>query len=358
MSSDTMNASSTHRSQGEARVAGAGWPGPALFDAGAASSALLADPRLVASAVGRPARPVVWLLSDDKAGHVNQLRGLGERLEALSGARLVWVSCRRHRVSWWQALAARQPRIEAPAPDLVIGAGSGTHALLLACRGFRDALTVVLMRPGFPSRWVDLKVIPEHDRPAARGDILATQGALTAVRPNPRLSAARRGLVLLGGESPHFHWRDDSILDQLLTLLREYPDWRWTVTSSRRTPAPLVARLRELRAPNLRFHHHDDTPVDWLPHQLRAHRVAWVSPDSVSMLYESLTAGVATGTLDLACTGKARVAGGIRALCRRGQVLAWRDRAALMAASARPPHLWEANRVAHWLIDRYQEARL
>jgi len=335
-----------------------GWPGPALFDAGAASSALFADPRLTDRLARRPERPVVWLLSDDKAGHVNQLRGLGERLEALRGARLVWISCRRHRVSWWQALAARPPRIEAPAPDLVIGAGSGTHPLLLACRGFREALTVVLMRPSFPSRWVDLKVIPEHDRPAARGDILATQGALTAVQPNPRLSAARRGLVLLGGHSPHFHWRDDTILEQLITLLREYPDWRWTVTSSRRTPAPLVARLGDLSAPNLRFHHHDHTPVDWLPRQLRAHRVAWVSPDSVSMLYESLTAGVPTGTLDLATTGKARVAGGIRTLQGRGQIRGWRDRAALMGdAIPRPPHLWEANRVAHWLIDRYEEAR-
>ncbi|UWN49092.1 hypothetical protein ASALC70_01287 [Alcanivorax sp. ALC70] len=26
-------------------------------------------------------------------------------------------------------------------------------------------------------------------------------------------------------------------------------------------------------------------------------------------------------------------------------------------AIPRPPHLWEANRVAHWLIDRYEEAR-
>ena len=353
-----MNASSANRSRSEARLPDAGWPGPALFDAGVASSALLADLDPMVRTARRPARPVVWLLSDDKAGHVNQLRGLGERLVALSGARLVWISCRRHRVSWWQALAARPPRIEAPTPDMVIGAGSGTHALLLACRGFRDALTVVLMRPGFPSRWVDLKVIPEHDRPAARGDILATQGALTAVQPNPGLSAGRRGMVLLGGDSPHFHWNDDSIFDQLVTLLREYPQWRWTVTSSRRTPAPLVARLRNLSAPNLRFYHHDDTPVDWLPRQLRAHRVVWVSPDSVSMLYESLTAGVATGTLDLPGTGKARVAGGIRALRQRGQIQAWQDRAALMSSSSRPPHLWEANRVAHWLLDRYQEARL
>ncbi len=164
--------------------------------------------------------------------------------------------------------------------------------------------------------------------------------------------------MLLGGHSPHFHWRDDSVLEQLITLLREYPDWRWTVTSSRRTPAPLVARLGDLSAPNLRFHHHDHTPVDWLPRQLRAHRVAWVSPDSVSMLYESLTAGVPTGTLDLATTGKARVAGGIRTLQGRGQIRGWRDRAALMGdAIPRPPHLWEANRVAHWLIDRYEEAR-
>lgn len=354
-----MDRPSSNRPGGSARgtVAGADWPGT-LFDGALAPSGVSVGAGVGPVAGRRLWRPVVWLLSDGKAGHVNQLRGLGERLETLRGARLVWVSSRRHRATWWQALAGRPPRIDAPAPDLVIGAGSGTHPLLLACRGYRDAMTVVLMRPGFPSRWVDLKVIPEHDRPVARGDILATQGALTAVRPNPALITDRRALVLLGGQSPHFHWDSDAILDQLTTLLREYPDWRWTVTSSRRTPDALIERLANLGAPNLRFYHHDDTAVDWLSQQLRAHRVAWVSPDSVSMLYEALTAGLPTGILALRTTGKRRLVSGIRTLHERGQLQDWRARAALMQDfSGRPWHLWEANRVAHWLIDRYEEGR-
>ncbi|AFT71925.1 Protein containing DUF1022 [Alloalcanivorax dieselolei B5] len=333
------------------------WPGRAFFDIGAPPpEPLLAsmDPLWLA----RPlVRPVVWLLNDGKAGHVNQLRGLGERLETLCGAQLIWLSCREYRVSPWRAVMGRAPAIDAPAPTIIIAAGSGTHTLLMACRRQYDAMTVVLMRPSFPGRWADLKVIPEHDNPPARGDILTTQGAITAVHPNPALIGESRGLILVGGESPHFQWDSEAIYQQLQTLSRDYPHWQWAVTSSRRTPPALVARLQQLTQPNVRFFHHEQTPVDWLPQQLRQSRVAWVSPDSVSMLYESLTAGVLTGMLELHPGGKKRVVDGVRKLQQRGLVAAWQQRHTLMEAkTVRAAHLWEANRVAHWLIERYRDA--
>ena len=36
--------------------------------------------------------PVVWLLTDNKPGHRNQLRGLAERLQARAGAHGVWIN--------------------------------------------------------------------------------------------------------------------------------------------------------------------------------------------------------------------------------------------------------------------------
>ena len=96
--------------------------------------------------------PVVWLLTDNKPGHRNQLKGLGNRLRVLAGASTYWIDVSPTKVPLWRALLASSPRMEAslPRPDLVIAAGSGTHRLLLALRKRRGTRTLVIMKPAFP----------------------------------------------------------------------------------------------------------------------------------------------------------------------------------------------------------------
>lgn len=47
--------------------------------------------------------PVVWLLTDNKPGHKNQLKGLGNRLRVLTGAALYWISAEEYPVPLWRA---------------------------------------------------------------------------------------------------------------------------------------------------------------------------------------------------------------------------------------------------------------
>lgn len=301
--------------------------------------------------------PVVWLLTDHKPGHRNQLRGLGERLQARADARLVWIGADRYPVSLLQALRRRPPAVDAPRPDLIIAAGTGTRNLLLACRGL-GALTVVLMRPSFPLRWVDLAIIPAHDSPQHRPHVLVTRGVLNAVTPRREPVHERRGLILLGGPSRHFEWENGQVYGQVLTLARDYPDWHWTLTSSRRTPASLVQQLQELSQPNLRYYHHDQTPPEWLPETLAASRLAWVTPDSVSMVYEAITAGLPTGLFRLEPVRGSRVARGLQGLLDDGLAKDWGQRQQLMTADPeQSPSLWEADRAAAWLLERYKDLR-
>jgi mitochondrial fission protein ELM1 len=97
--------------------------------------------------------PVVWLLTDNKPGHRNQLKGLGNRLRVLAGASTYWVDASTVPVPLWRALLGSAPRMEAslPRPDLVIAAGSGTHRLLLALRKLRGTRTLVIMKPAIAS---------------------------------------------------------------------------------------------------------------------------------------------------------------------------------------------------------------
>lgn len=50
---------------------------------------------------------------------------------------------------------------------------------------------------------------------------------------------------------------------------------------------------------NMRIFAHDETPVGWLEDTLNDSEIAWVTPDSISMVYEALSANCKVGVFDL-----------------------------------------------------------
>ena len=131
------------------------------------------------SHTGSPA-PVVWLLTDNKPGHHNQLKGLGNRLRVLAGASVSEIDATEAPPPLWRALLGVAPAMDKALgrPNLIIAAGSGTHRLLLSLRRLRKVKTVVLMKPGFPLNWVDAAIIPEHDKVPPARHVLATEGVI------------------------------------------------------------------------------------------------------------------------------------------------------------------------------------
>ncbi|EMP54023.1 hypothetical protein MSNKSG1_18155 [Marinobacter santoriniensis NKSG1] len=299
--------------------------------------------------------PVVWLITDGKPGHRNQLKGLGNRLRVLAGASLHWLDAREISTPLWRVLLGAPPALpDLPDPDLIVAAGTGTHRLILALRRVRNSKTLVLMKPSFPLNWVDAAIIPEHDDVSASDRVLVSEGVINSITPLAKLTTKHEALVLIGGPSPHFHWDSDAIASQLSQLPASYPDWRWTISDSRRTPADLRQRLAELAAPRVTVVSSDQTHENWLAHQLSASRAAWVTPDSMSMVCEAVTSGVPTGLLELPSKGHSRVALGIARLAERGRIAHWRDHPAVMSARLRhDSKLWEADRAARWVIKRF-----
>lgn len=296
--------------------------------------------------------PVVWLLTDNKPGHKNQLKGLGNRLRVLMGASLYWVKASDYPVPLWRALLGVAPPMDAalPKPDLIVAAGTGTHRLLLALR--RLGKTLVLMKPAFPLSWVDAAIIPTHDEAKPTNNILQTEGVINTITPLARLTSKPESLILVGGHSEHFDWDEDAILNQVSDLIARYPQWRWTITDSRRTPETTSERLAELQSPKISVVHHTRTHDDWLSHQLAASRAVWVTPDSISMVCEAATSGVPTGLLNLNARANSRVANGVKRLAERGLIAHWADHAGVMADQAeRHERLWEADRAARWVAD-------
>ena len=295
-------------------------------------------------------RPVVlWRFSDGRAGHDSQSLGLARALAArrpLSLHTLGPDCCRR---AWRYWMRGRFPPGEAlPAPDILLGAGHATHPALLAARRARGGRALVLMRPSLPLSWFDLCVIPAHDRPPARPNVLVTRGVLSRVGPGGRHDAAR-GLVLIGGPSRHHGWDADRLLDQLRALRAARPVRHWTLALSPRTPPGFDSALRALGMAPYRDAH----DPDWLAAQLADAGEVWVTADSVSMLCEALASGARVGVLAMPVRRPGRVTRALDDLVAGGWLA---PPGSLCLAEPVPAPLDEAARCAKWLEQRWLAA--
>lgn len=291
---------------------------------------------------------IIWMVVDGKPGHMNQSLGLAE---ALSRATLTEV----HRLSalpalraWLALLLKRAPDAALPAPDLIVGAGHATHLTLLAGRRACGGRSIVLMKPSLPRTRFDLCILPAHDGVAADARTLVTEGALNRIRPSSTLDPTL-GLILIGGESKHFEWDSDAVQVQIKSILTRTPETRWTLATSRRTPADFLAQLPP--APNLAVVPHTATSPDWLPAQFAQSGTVWVTPDSASMVYEALTVGAAVGVFDLPVNPTSRVGRAIAHLADAQRVTRFVNWCTHGALHPNMHPLAEADRCAHWILE-------
>lgn len=296
---------------------------------------------------------VIWRLMDGKPGHENQTLGLLKALERLAAERgMAEPQCLDmplgdFRYTLWDWLFKRfRPGFLKPRPDLIIGAGHRTHWPMLCARRSFGGKAIALMSPSLPSACFDLVIAPAHDGLTGR-NVIVTQGVLNAMRP-AELKRAGYTLVLIGGVSKHFVWNDAQVLAQLDEVMARHPQVR--ITDSRRTPDALRAELAA-RWP-VTYQPWEKCPPGWLAHELAVAENAWVTEDSVSMIYEALTAGCAVGLVGLEPAGSkaGRLARGIRQLEQEGLVSKLPALANGEVLRVAEPSLNEANRVVRLLL--------
>ena len=296
----------------------------------------------------------LWLITDNKPGHRSQLQGLAQALAARTAIETHWIDAPGGLAAFRHWLTGRFPPGAAlPDPDFILIAGHRTHLAGLAARRARGGKLIALMRPSLPLRWFDLCVIPQHDRPPARANVIATRGVLNTARPSPEREADK-GLFLIGGPSKHHSWDTPALLAQIDAILAATPAMRWTLTTSRRTPADTESALLALRDRGVNVRPVRDTPPGWAMAQVARSAQAWVTEDSVSMVYESLTAGAATGLLAVPRLGETRITAGVAELQRAGLVTAFADWVRTGQLAAPLERLAEADRVAEAVLARFR----
>lgn len=284
----------------------------------------------------RTSPATIWCVEDDRPGHQRQLAGLAQALQNLQPVRIC-------RVAWGH------PHTQLPAPDLILTAGRRSHWRGLYLRWRHGGKLLALMNPGLPRPLFDLCVVPEHDGFSPSSKMLLSQGPLNPVRP-ASAAAADSGLILVGGPCRHYRWTDAHLSAQIQRLQTSLPAVNWTLTTSRRTPASFLDLIRQQANPNLRLAPLAETGADWLLHQYARSGVIWVSEDSASMVYESLSCGAAVGILTVPERRPSRVSAGIQRLLQQGRLARLEDVEALGKMPQASAPLQEATRIARDII--------
>lgn len=295
----------------------------------------------------------ILLLTDGKPGHENQSLGLIGAID-----RLTPVGVERMRISKRRLAALLQVPSPERQPALIIGAGHRTHLPMLALSRRSHAPCVLLMKPTIPAAFFDLCIIPEHDlgRSDAGPHTIVSKGALNRVPPLAD-TTKHGGLILIGGASKAHDWNEAKVVEAVTAIIERGRDRPWRITDSRRTPDGTLDRISKA-CPEVAAYPHTSTGAEWLPQRLSEAAEVWVTSDSISMIYESLSSGAHVGLIPMPRKKPGRVARGVDQLIEDGWITPFEAWLRSNELPAPPRILREADRCATLVLERYLPDRL
>ncbi|USE82802.1 ELM1/GtrOC1 family putative glycosyltransferase [Acinetobacter tibetensis] len=289
-------------------------------------------------------------VSDGKAGHRSQALGLFKAIQRQSSETVSFEEISIEDLALFPLLLGlfrrSIPQLKT-APDFIFGVGSHTQLrVLLLGKIYTQAKTVILMKPNYPFAWFNYSVIPEHDGISASDRVIVTQGALNPI-VNEQRHQSGRILIALGGSSKRHQWHEDKVFASLEHIVKQHPNNEIIITTSRRTPEPFVERLKRYTfLPHVHFFPVEQTPQGWIFEEMQKAEAVWVTEDSISMIYEALTAGCRVGVIAMDRTKQDRITTSVDGLLAKGIV----SKSLLLAQLPEPNAFKEAERVATYLL--------
>ena len=295
----------------------------------------------------------IWKIVDGKQGHESQSDGL---IAAIRKKREIEEFVVRTEdlpnpfcmlLHW--IIRKKPSAFPSQAPDVIIGAGHKTHAAMLLAKSFCGGLTVVLMKPSLPLKRFDVVVVPKHDAVAPLENSIETNGVLNAVA-FVKNKDIQKGLFLIGGESSHYRWDNARIATQIKEVVLQDAKVQWALTTSRRTPETFLELLQDIQVNIVPIEETDST---WMHAQFNSSGQIWVTPDSVSMVYEALSSGAATFVFSLEKNANhSRVRSGLACLVEDGAVMQYETWKEDPKKQHKPHAFDEASRVASFILER------
>ncbi len=312
---------------------------------------------------------------DGRPGHEKQTRGIIRALKrmtpvtvtkvtvpikSLSSALLDWLS-----FFCLQSLK-RGPEKRESVSQLLIGTGSHTHLAMLAHPDRGKSRVVTCMTPAhcFLSSF-DLCFVPEHDEVKERTNIFTTIGP-----PNTCYNRGHhdleKGLIVVGGADEKSHtWNSETVVTQIQCIIEIQSNIQWTLSSSPRTPQKCNEMLKELAAKNFHasFFPFAETQPGWIEEKYDECTWAWVTADSMSMIFEALTAGCKVGILPVTWKKERnKFQKSVASLLAQKRVVSYEVWNEQKKSEKQPwanhPPLDEASRCAGEILERWWPSRL
>ena len=242
-------------------------------------------------------------VSDGKAGHRSQAVGLYTAMQRQSADEVTFEEVSIDQLPVFSLLSAifnKNITALQQQPDYIFGVGSHTQLrILLLGRVYPQTKTIILMKPNFPVTWFDYAIIPEHDGVEASEHVITTQGALNPI-VNEQRHQQNRFLIALGGSSKRHQWNEAKVLASIQQIVDLHPQAEIILTTSRRTPKEFLDHLNEKAfVSRLKIFPVEQTPQGWIFEEMQQAEAVWVTEDSVSMIFEALTAGCRVGIIEI-----------------------------------------------------------
>jgi mitochondrial fission protein ELM1 len=192
----------------------------------------------------------------------------------------------------------------------VVSAGSETYyANKVLAQQLGCPCAAIMLPRGYRYNF-DLIIAQEHDRPPQRTNILSLPINLTWVEPQglwtPQAGEPCVGLII-GGDSVHGNLDINLLRRRLEQIQQLFPDHRFWLTTSRRTPATVERMLKEFNFDRTLFYSQEKSNP--IPDMLQHCAYVFLTADSSSMISEAVSFGqscveILAGREDLPAGGK------------------------------------------------------
>ena len=184
--------------------------------------------------------------------------------------------------------------------DLFIGTGSRTHVPMLSSRPNKTVKVVTCMTPAsYLKGKFDLCFVPYHDQVTRAENIFFTVGPPNLSKQSTTHDPTK-SLILIGGRDESSHsWDERKLISDLEALISGTEQVSWLISSSPRTPESTEALISKTldTLPGVSFVPFSETAPGWVEHKYGTHESVWITADSISMVYEALSAGCKVGIL-------------------------------------------------------------
>lgn len=246
----------------------------------------------------------ILVLWDGRTGHLRQAQAAAQELAGLLKERNIRTAI--------ETVEVRKPDKEAYdrlmklKPDFIISCGSSVGRLNYALSRENNAKSVIIMRPPLMSTdKFDLVIIPRHDNPHCRPNVMITEGALNLIDEDYlKAQAVKLNIppgrfigLLLGGDSRKFRLSEDKVRQICRQLKRAAQELKAEVlvSTSRRTPAGIErlvkAEFGEHPGCRLMIIANEKNVPETVGGILSLSSVVIISPESISMVSEAASSG-------------------------------------------------------------------